>query len=497
MAARAVGVVENPFSDNDSSLSLHYYRKGGRFVDIGFRGARIAISGVTHFLALRLLTKEKKNITSEPFEYELKGKEETHLGQLKSILKILILGESNQKAGNANGLDIVFSGMSMKMDISRFVRLDQLVHLLHLRLLLQVLGLLPPVAPDHHQVHQLPQPRVLGVPLDKPDELTDAPRSRHRCIASPRFRGEGLSASSPSQSKGSRGSYLLLKSTELPVQANLCFVCSTYNEDSRFDVKPLLLNALNHLALQGRNLIQDVNNLKTESRMSPQNTTALNIKNVDQEHVMHLATSVRVSQHILLGEIPVGGKNDNIEHHGNPAQEFLEGARIGGFKEVKKHTDHLQNTLRGVSPPPFQPDFLEPMFKFRVGEVSVKELNSIPNRLGESGLGKGCSKWLKIQFQNKVAINFLKGMIIEFILVTFADSFKLSQQLMMLQDSLPMAFNPETDKNPLLLKHLFNYPQNLIAVGGQRGVKALTEAMNTGQNTISHGSRRSKLQERK
>nr|GMC64200.1 hypothetical protein Iba_chr02dCG2680 [Ipomoea batatas]GMD43986.1 hypothetical protein Iba_chr10cCG10600 [Ipomoea batatas]GMD45595.1 hypothetical protein Iba_chr10dCG11590 [Ipomoea batatas] len=42
MAARAVGVVENPFSDNDSSLSCITIG-GGRFVDIGFRGARIAI----------------------------------------------------------------------------------------------------------------------------------------------------------------------------------------------------------------------------------------------------------------------------------------------------------------------------------------------------------------------------------------------------------------------------------------------------------------------
>lgn len=35
----------------------------------------------------------------------------------------------------------------------------------------------------------------------------------------------------------------------------------TYNENARDDIQALFLNATEHLALQGTNLIQDVNNL--------------------------------------------------------------------------------------------------------------------------------------------------------------------------------------------------------------------------------------------
>jgi len=49
----------------------------------------------------------------------------------------------------------------------QLVGLDEAVHLLHLGLLFQVLRLLPPVSSNNHKVHQLPQLRILTVPLHK------------------------------------------------------------------------------------------------------------------------------------------------------------------------------------------------------------------------------------------------------------------------------------------------------------------------------------------
>lgn len=47
------------------------------------------------------------------------------------------------------------------------VCLYELVHLLHLGLLFNILGFLPPVSPDHDKIHQFPKLWALGVPFDK------------------------------------------------------------------------------------------------------------------------------------------------------------------------------------------------------------------------------------------------------------------------------------------------------------------------------------------
>jgi len=61
----------------------------------------------------------------------------------------------------------------------QLVGLDQAVHLLHLSLLFQVLRLLPPVSGNNNQVHQLPEPRVLAVPLHKSRDVLHTVKSCH------------------------------------------------------------------------------------------------------------------------------------------------------------------------------------------------------------------------------------------------------------------------------------------------------------------------------
>ena len=64
----------------------------------------------------------------------------------------------------------------------------------------------------------------------------------------------------------------------------------TYDENARNDVEALMFNTLEHFIFQGTDLIQDVNNL---------------------------ATSVRVTQDIVLSKVAMWGEDDNIEHHGD------------------------------------------------------------------------------------------------------------------------------------------------------------------------------------
>lgn len=59
------------------------------------------------------------------------------------------------------------------------VGLDQVVHLLHLRLLLQILRFLPPVAADDHEVGQFPQFRAFRVELDQSGQVLHPIQPRH------------------------------------------------------------------------------------------------------------------------------------------------------------------------------------------------------------------------------------------------------------------------------------------------------------------------------
>lgn len=51
---------------------------------------------------------------------------------------------------------------------------------------------------------------------------------------------------------------------------------------------------------------------------------------------IYLATSVRVAKDIGLSKVTMRCEDYNIENHWDPAEEFLEGARIRSFKKVKK-----------------------------------------------------------------------------------------------------------------------------------------------------------------
>lgn len=62
----------------------------------------------------------------------------------------------------------------------QLVLVDEAVHLLELRLLLPVLGLLAVVAGNDHEVRQLPQARVLAVHLHQACHVLHAVETRHR-----------------------------------------------------------------------------------------------------------------------------------------------------------------------------------------------------------------------------------------------------------------------------------------------------------------------------
>ncbi|KAJ0524259.1 hypothetical protein HanIR_Chr10g0502561 [Helianthus annuus] len=208
-----------------------------------------------------------------------------------------------------------------------------------------------------------------------------------------------------------------------------------YNENARNNIKPLLLDPLEHLTLQSRNLVQNVN---------------------------HLTTGVGIAQNVFLGKVTVGGENDHVENHRDSSKELLESAGVRGLQKVQQHLDHLHDTLCFVTPTSLEADLLKLMFKVRVWsccieggkvlgglpqdrlervevldaiiehhslalavvgseeieervhavlvmkhfsrEMPVEELHPVPNRLGQGGPGEGCGERLKVQLQHEVAI---------------------------------------------------------------------------------------------
>ncbi|MFS7991170.1 hypothetical protein Hanom_Chr12g01067671 [Helianthus anomalus] len=207
-----------------------------------------------------------------------------------------------------------------------------------------------------------------------------------------------------------------------------------YNENARHNIKPLLLDPLEHLTLQSRNLVQNVN---------------------------HLTTGVRIAQNILLSKVTVGRKNDDVENHRDSSKELLESAGVRGLKKVQQHLDHLHDTLCFITPTSLEADLLKLMFEVRVWscciergkvlgrlpqdglervevldaiiehhslalavvgseeveervhavlvvehfsrEMPVEELHPVTNGLGEGWPGEGCGEGFKVQFQDEVA----------------------------------------------------------------------------------------------
>ncbi|KAJ0864673.1 hypothetical protein HanRHA438_Chr12g0532421 [Helianthus annuus] len=209
---------------------------------------------------------------------------------------------------------------------------------------------------------------------------------------------------------------------------------SCYNENARNNIKPLLLDPLQHLTLQSRNLVQNVN---------------------------HLTTGVGIAQNILLSKVTVGRKNDHVENHRDSSKELLESAGVRGLQKVQQHLDHLHDTLCFITPTSLEADLLKLMFKVGVWgcciecgkvlgrlpqdglervevldaiiehhslalavvgseeveervhavlvvehfsrEMPVEELHPVTNRLGEGWPGEGCGEGFKVQFQHEVA----------------------------------------------------------------------------------------------
>lgn len=81
----------------------------------------------------------------------------------------------------------------------------------------------------------------------------------------------------------------------------------TYNENSRGNIKTLLLDSKQHLVLQSTDLIQNINNL---------------------------TTGVGIAQDISLGEVAVRREDHNIENHRDNPEEILQCARVRCLEEI-------------------------------------------------------------------------------------------------------------------------------------------------------------------
>lgn len=73
----------------------------------------------------------------------------------------------------------------------------------------------------------------------------------------------------------------------------------------------------------------------------------------------YLATSVGVTQDIVLSEVTVGGHDDDIEHHGNGGEERLQVAWIGCLEEIQQEVDVLKGAASIVTPSLLQSKSLE------------------------------------------------------------------------------------------------------------------------------------------
>lgn len=88
--------------------------------------------------------------------------------------------------------------------------------------------------------------------------------------------------------------------------------------------------------------------------------------------ILYLASSVWITQDILLSKVAMGGEDHNIEDHRNSSEELLEGARVGRLEKVQKHRDHLRDALCSVSPPSLEPDLLKLVLKLIVQRLRRK-----------------------------------------------------------------------------------------------------------------------------
>lgn len=82
--------------------------------------------------------------------------------------------------------------------------------------------------------------------------------------------------------------------------------------------------------------------------------------------VVHLAACVGQPKNIGLAEVPVGGDDDDIKHHGDPPQEGLQSGGIGSLKDVQKEMYHLQRAFGSVTPSLLQSQLLESTQRFMI-----------------------------------------------------------------------------------------------------------------------------------
>lgn len=125
----------------------------------------------------------------------------------------------------------------------------------------------------------------------------------------------------------------------------------------------MLLDPEEHLTLQSTNLVKNVYNLIKHRRcldkyLFTNNTLLLNSINKNKTF-SYLATSVGVTQDIVLSEVTVGGHDDDIEHHGNGGEERLQVAWIGCLEEIQQEVDVLKGAASIVTPSLLQSKSLE------------------------------------------------------------------------------------------------------------------------------------------
>ncbi len=105
---------------------------------------------------------------------------------------------------------------------------------------------------------------------------------------------------------------------------SVCFRNQTrQHHDLRLDVEPLVVNRLAHRALQGPDLVQDVNDLPAR---------------------------IRLSEDIGLPEETVRRDDGDRENHRHARQEAFEVARGRGLEDVEQKLHHLANLLRFTPP---------------------------------------------------------------------------------------------------------------------------------------------------
>ena len=105
-----------------------------------------------------------------------------------------------------------------------------------------------------------------------------------------------------------------------------------HNDDPGLDVEALGPEAVAHLLFQGADLVQDVD---------------------------HLSARIRTAQHVALAEVAVGRDDGELEDHGDPAQEPLQGGRLRGLQDVQQHLEGLAHPLCRVAPAGLEPQRLQ------------------------------------------------------------------------------------------------------------------------------------------